>query len=824
MQPLRSSSPFIILFLILGPLSSSFANEPASNSSLISISIEPNELTLDGPTSGAQLILNGLFADGSQRDLTREAMWFLAPSSLARIEGDGYLEPIANGAGGVVARIGSFRVEARVKIQNIGRVPALSFERDLLPALSKAGCNQGACHGTPTGKNGFKLSLRGFNAPPDFDSITRESSSRRINRLDAAASLLLLKGTGAVPHQGGQRFSTSSLPYKLACEWIAQGAKPDPPNSPTLLRIEVFPTSRVIDAPARDQQLLVRASYSHGASRDVTRLARFTSSDESLAAVDSFGLVRKKSRRGEATILIHLGSEIATAQLVFREPVPTFVWNNPPQANFIDRHLFDKLQVLRILPSNLADDSTFIRRVFLDAIGVLPTPAEVRAFLADTRANKRLSLIDALLDRPEYIDFWTLKWSDRLGCNQRFVGLKGAYSYHRWIRDQVAANVPFDTFARTIITAKGSNYTNPPASFYRRLRNPEEAAETVSQLFLGVRMQCAKCHNHVSERWTQNDYYGLAAFFSQVRFKDGPQAYELYDKEETVYLFPSADLKHPRSGATMRPKPLLAPPSVVPPGNDRRDALADWVVSKANPFFARAAVNRIWYHLLGRGIVEPVDDIRDSNPPASAPLLQALAEDFVAHGFDVKQTIRLILNSRTYQLASAPNPSNAEDNRYFSHASVRLLSAEQLLDAVSQVTGVSEPLFHLPPGTRAAQIPDGEFSHPFLRSFGQPLRSVACECERETDSTLEQALQLVGGRTVHAKLTSSTNRLTSLLRARDDGNVVSELFLSALSRLPTDDELTLALAPFHRAPLDRRRAAEDLLWSLINHSEFLFQH
>lgn len=800
------------------------ADAPATNTGPTSLTIESGATVLVGRRASAQLVATGRYADGSTRDLTHEAEWVSVAPSVVAVDANGYATPKGDGRGEVVARLGS--VEARVTIevrQAAGALP-IHFEHEVLPALTKAGCNQGACHGTPTGKNGFRLSLRGYDPALDFRTLTREADARRTNRLDPDASLVLLKGSGAVTHQGGQRFTPQSLPYRVLRDWVAEGLRPTPEGSPALDHIEVTPTDRVLDDPACSQQLAVRAHFRDGSVKDITRLARYAASDETLADIDTFGRVRRK-KRGEVTVLVHYESQVATSRLVFLEPVPGFAWVDPPAHNFVDRHLFAKLKLLRIKPSELADDATFARRVFLDVIGLPPTPDELRAFLDDKGADKRGRLIDALLARPEYVDFWALKWSDRLGCNQRFTGFKGAYSYHRWIRDQVAANVPLDQFVRAIVTAKGPNYTNPPASFYRRIRTPDEAAESVSQLFLGVRLQCAKCHNHVAERWTQDDYYGFAAFFSQVRYKKGPQFFELYNKEETVYLDPSGEVVQPRTRATMPPKALATGAAKVAEGQDRREALADWLVTPSNPFFAKAAVNRLWYHVFGRGIVDPVDDIRDSNPPASAELLQALADDFVAHGFDAKHTLRTILNSRAYQLASTPNAFNADDARYFSHASVRLLSAEQLLDAASQATGVAERLFHLPPGTRAAQVPDGEFAHPFLRTFGQPPRSVACECERASDSTLEQALQIVGGRTLHAKIVAPENRIGRLLKAgADNSKLADELFLATLGRFPSTDERALALARFDAPSADRRRVAEDLLWSLFNHPEFLFQH
>jgi hypothetical protein len=434
-------------------------------------------------------------------------------------------------------------------------------------------------------------------------------------------------------------------------------------------------------------------------------------------------------------------------------------------------------------------------------------------------------LIDALLEQPEYVDFWAMRWADRLGCNQRFTGIKGAYTYHRWIREQVARNRPLDEFAREIVTAQGPNYVHPAASFYRRVRTPEDAAESVSQIFLGVRLQCARCHNHVSERWTQEDYYGMAAFFSQVRYKNGPQTHALYNKEETVYLDERREVKHPRTGRVMSPKPLGGE-AIAGDAGDRRAALAEWMTAPGNPFFARAAANRIWYHLMGRGIVEPVDDLRESNPAASEELLGFLAQRLVDSGYDAKALIRLICHSRTYQLSSEANPSNAGDDIYFSHARVRLLPAEAILDALSKATEVEEKLFGLPPGTRAAQIHDGELPHMFLRTFGQPLRSLACECERGSETTLEQGLQIVNGRTVHEKIRARGNRIGRLLEAgvRDEA-LVEELYLATLGRWPTAEEAATCRETLARASSEQRRfAAEDLMWALVNHPEFLFQH
>ena len=785
--------------------------------------VEPASTILDGRRARAQLIATGYGRDGAVGDLTQEARWTTSDPTIVAVHPGGQIESRGDGQAEVRARLGTIEATTTIQVRNYAKADPVRFAHEVLPALTKAGCNQGACHGTPAGKNGFRLSLRGYDPAFDFATLARENGTRRTNPFAPESSLVLLKGTGRVAHEGGRRMGADSIAYRLIRDWVAAGVPADPTDLPKLVGLVVTPPARVLDDPAKAQQLVVRARFADGSTRDVTRLARYSSTETAIAQVDDEGRVVKR-KRGEATILLSYEHLVATSRLVFREAIPGLVWDDPPAKNFIDGHTFAKLKLLCIPPSELSDDAMFCRRVYLDLIGLVPTPEELVAFLQDGRPDKRTRLIDLLLGRPEYIDFWTLKWADRLGCNQRYTGVKGAIAFHRWIRDQIAGNVPFDRFARAVITAKGPNFTNPPASFYRRVRTPEEASEAVSQVFLGVRIGCAKCHNHVAERWTQDDYYGMAAFFSQVRYKSGPQDYSLYNTEETVYLVPDAEIRQPRTGVVMAPRPLGGEPAIIEGEADRREKLADWLVSPSNPFFARAAVNRIWYHMMGRGIVDPVDDIRESNPPSSTELLDALAEDFVRHGYDVRRTIRLIANSRVYQLSSIPTPFNDEDTRYFSHATVRMLSAEQMLDSASRAAGVPEKLFNLPDGSRAAQVPDGELVHPFLKDFGQPSRADACECERGSGSTLEQALQIVGGRTLHSKVIAPDNRIGKLLKSgADDRALVDQLFLATLSRHPAAAESRLAVSEIAAAK-DRRRAAEDLLWTLFNHPEFLFQH
>jgi hypothetical protein len=509
------------------------------------------------------------------------------------------------------------------------------------------------------------------------------------------------------------------------------------------------------------------------------------------------------------------------------------VWSDPPQHNEIDRHIFAKLKLLSIEASPLASDAQFLRRVYLDVIGRLPTVAEARAFLADSAADKRERLIDTLLARPEFADWWALKWADRLGCNRRFAGKIGALKYQLWIRHAMAVNLPEDQFVREILTAGGPNYTSPAATFWRRLRvgairpeiDPQMAAEEVSQLFLGVRIQCARCHNHPAERWTQDDFYGLAAFFTRIRFQDGSYVNNKYDKEEAVVLARAGEIKHPRTGQTVPPTVLDGKPVATDDGSDLRAALADWLTAPENRYFARTSVNRIWFHMFGRGLVEPVDDFRSSNPPSHPELLDALAEDFVRHGFDRKRTIRLIAGSRTYQASSQTTANNAGDEKYYSHAPVRLLQSEQLIDAICQATEVPERYPDFPLGTPAVALADGEYKHPFLEAFGRPVRASACECERDAQTNLSQALQLVSGPVVQGKVHSDAGRAARLAAAEVSADeVLDELFLATLCRTPRDEERRALVESLGKAGDARRAATEDILWLLVNHPEFLFQH
>ena len=715
--------------------------------------------------------------------------------------------------------------------------PPVGFRNDVMAVLSRGGCNAGPCHGNQNGKNGFKLSLRGED--PDFDllALTRNTHGRRLNPLDPVNSLVLLKATASIPHEGGRRFPIGSPEYRLLRRWIAQGARPDPPGSPVLRRLRVAPVERVLIEPANSVRLRVEAEFSDGSRRDVSRLAVYEPSNETAAAGPD-GEVRRQ-KFGEGAVLVRYLDRQATVRLAFVPARPGFVWKDVPENNFIDRQVFARLRTLRMRPSALCPDHVFLRRAYLDALGVLPSAAEVRRFLADRRPEKRARLIDELLKRPEFADFWALKWSDLLRNEEKVLDRKGVRLFHQWIRDSIADGKPLNEFARELLSGRGSTYSRPAANYYRALRDPQVRAETTAQVFLGIRLQCARCHNHPFDVWKQDDYHSLAAFFARVQYRivenrrrDRLDKHE-FDGEQVVWQARTGEVLSPRTGAVLRPRFLGSATPDFPAEADRLRALADWVASPDNPFFARVQVNRVWHHLFGRGIVEPNDDFRTSNPPSNPALLDALARDFVRHRFDLRHAVRVIMNSRTYQLSAVPNDTNGEDEANFAHALVRPLQAEQLLDALARVTGVTAEFTGVRPGVRAGQLP-GVFAQRrrgerptegerFLSTFGKPVRSLSCECERSDDTTLGQAFQMITGKLLDGMLRKPDNRLGRLLAARrSNTDIVEELYLAALSRRPRSTEKAAAVALVAGAK-DRRAALEDLLWGLVNAKEFLLR-
>jgi hypothetical protein len=686
----------------------------------------------------------------------------------------------------------------------------------------------GACHGNLSGKGGFRLSLRGEDPQFDHGALTREQLGRRIDRIVPGRSLIVLKPTGGLAHEGGQRFRRDSIEAETLIRWIASGAREDAAETAQVKSLTVVPSERIAAAGEREQQLVVTAVLEDGSTRDVTRQAAFDVSDPTRFEVSVDGLVQARTP-GQVAVAVRYRDGRATSRLAFPADRPGFAWRGGEPRHPVDRAVYAKLRAVRINPSPPAEDHVFVRRAYLDAIGRLPEPPETRAFLADSDPQKRSNLVDRLVDRPEFADFWALKWADLLRNEEKTMGEKGAWVFQRWLRDQIARDVPLDELVRRIVGGLGSTWQNPPASFYRTNRDPTTAAESVAQVFLGIRIQCARCHNHPFDVWTQDDYYGLAAFFSNVgrkeldnARKDRLDTHEI-NGDEIIFLDGPARMLHPRTGVPLQPRVLHGTPDPQANGENHLALLASWL-TRDNRQFDRNLANRVWFHLLGRGIVEPVDDFRDSNPPSNPALLDTVTSAFVERGRRLKPMVAWVMKSQTYQAAALPDDTNRDDESDFSHAAVRLLPAEALLDAISQVLEVPEPFRRAPGSLRAAQLPGVAGDVPFLKTFGKPERLLTCECERSEATTLAQAFQMINGPTVRHKLDADNNRIARLLAAgADDRSILEDLYLAALGRRPKPTE-RIAATDYLRRARDRRTAWEDICWALLNSKEFLLRH
>ncbi len=784
-----------------------------------SLVVYPSDIVLADSLSRQQLVVTGTGGQASTRDWTHHARITSANPQVAQVR-DGVVYPIADGESEIVVEVGSSRQVIPVHVSNRTTARKVEFESEALVALSKQGCNSGACHGAPSGKGGFRLSLRAFDMKLDQLTLIREDFGRRVNTIDPEQSLLLLKPLMKVSHGGGKRLLKSDPAYSILRDWIAGGAVADPVGTPRVTKLEVYPKQKQILA-VKDggQQLVVTAHFADGRHRDVTPLVAYETSDTAVATVDVHGYVTP-IKRGEVAILVRLLEHIESVPLMFIEDLDGFQWASPTPTNYVDTLVNAKLQQLQYLPAETCNDDEFQRRVSLDVLGILPTVDETVAFLADTGEDKRKRLIDALLQRDEYAKFWALKWGDLLRMTSKLVGDEGVYKYHRWVEESLKTNMPYDKFARELLTGSGSTLANPPANFYRTSTDMNECVETISQVFLGARLQCAKCHNHPFERWTQDNYYGLGAFFNRVQRRKTERPGEMF-----VYTSFSGDVTQPRTGQIMSPWLPQAGTVESTSDADRRTAFADWLVNPDNPYFARIEANRIWSQLFARGIVDPIDDFRDSNPPSNAALLDALAKDFVESGYDRKHLLQVILNSRTYQASYKTSSFNQEDTRYFSHQEPRLLGAEQLLDAINRTLALQQSFGSLPAGTLATQLPAPDVVKvDFLKVFGQPERSTVCACERADDSNLGMAIELFNGPMIHEKLRDANNRFRkSLASGKSIEDVVREVYLAAICRPPSDIELKAALEHCSKNP-DPIMGVEDVCWALFNTDEFLFQH
>jgi hypothetical protein len=732
----------------------------------------------------------------------------------------------------VSAAAGALAVAGASLTAQVPEQPRVTFLRDVAPILNKAGCTAGACHGAAKGKNGFKLSLRGYDPRFDYEALLYDLAGRRFNRADPGRSLMLAKPSQEVAHGGGRRFAKDSDYYKTIYNWIAQGVSYGDPAKDTVVELRAEPSEIFMTKPGETASLKVVVRYQDDQIRDVTREATIESNVPDVARVESDKPVDipvdipviRGERVGEATLLLRYQGRFGAIPVTVLNPKPGFVWKPLPQHNYVDRLVDAKLERLKIQPSPPADDATFLRRLSLDLTGRLPLPESVRAFQDDPRPSrlKRAKTIDKLIASPEYVDHWAVKWGDLLQCSRKYLGEKGAYEFHQWIRDAIASNRPYDKLVRELLTARGSSYDNPAANYFRVTGGAKPAMEKTTQVFLGVRMVCAQCHDHPFERWTQNQYYQMSAFFSAVGIRAG------YEVGEEIVFDQRADyeMKHPKDGRVMKPQFMVALSSSsaasVPGGPERRDALAEWLTSKDNPFFAKAMANRMWSYFMGKGIIDPVDDIRASNPPSNPALLDALTKDFVAHGFDVRDLMRTIVSSRAYQASIATNEWNAGDRDNFSHAIPRRLSAEELMDAVSSAAGVRPRFPDVPEDTSASQLVDPHIGKEgFLDVFGRPPRESSCECERRSDFSLPQALNLVNGKTISDAVADPKGRVAALvLSGKSDEAIVDELYLAALSRLPTREEQLRGVTYLSNGAKGSR--AQDLLWALLNSKAFLY--
>jgi hypothetical protein len=730
--------------------------------------------------------------------------------------------PLMTRPDGLISTLVLLTIFASAVAADDPQIPAeLHFANDIVPVFSRYGCNSSGCHGKAEGQNGFRLSVFGFDPGADYVAVTQESRGRRISPTVPEQSLLLKKVSGGSPHGGGVRIRRGSFEYRLLHQWIASGAPSGRPDAPHVSRVRVEPTERVLSFRAT-QQLKVIAEYSDGREMDVTRHARFQSNRESIAEVDERGFVTVKETAGDVAIMAaYLESIAMFSALVPRESATVVNGGfDVPAVSEIDKCVDTKLKKLNISASPICDDATFLRRVSLDIIGRLPTPKEARSFLAETSNGKRADLVDSLLKRPEYADYWALKWSDWLRVDRQILGHQAAYSYYKWIRDSFASNKPMDQFARELVLADGPVADHPAGYFYKVAKDPGEAAAMLSQSLLGVRIDCAKCHHHPFDRWSQDDYYGMQAFFTPIGFKGTPRG-------ESLIALRNDPTTHPRTGALIYAHPLGTPMPSSNPSGDRRLALADWLTAPANPWFARNVANRVWAHFLGRGLVEPVDDVRSTNPPTNPELLDVLANELINHKFDAQHLIRTIAGSRTYQASADVNDTNARDEQNYSRALFRRLEAEVLLDAICDATGVPEKFDGVAMGSRAVQLWDSQVSHYFLTTTGRPSRTTVCECERVTTPTVSQVLHSLNSPNLEDKLSHESGRLALLDRVypRDAAAVVDELYLAFFSRMPTTSERDAAIKHLTAAgPDDRRTAIEDLGWSLMNSLEFVFNH
>jgi hypothetical protein len=802
-------------FVAVGSLTAS----AAAASRVTDLKVFPSEIQLSAKQDRQSLVVQATCADGATRDVTEAASFAFTDKSIARVE-QGRVLPLADGRTELQVKFDGRALSLPVTVTNARTERPLSFKLDVMPVFMKAGCNAGACHGASRGKDGFRLSLFGFDPEGDYTRLTREQIGRRVNLALPEESLLLEKGLGIVNHTGGERFKKESELYKTLLHWIELGAPKDSADVAKVVEVEVMPKAIVLDGSNATQRLTVRAKYSDGTERDVTPLGVFISNNDVSAKVTDSGVITA-GQRGEAFVMARFSTFTVGSQVIVVPKDSTFEYpKDLVRNNYIDDLVDAKLKKLRIGPSEICDDATFLRRATLDITGTLPAPEELKRFLADSSPAKRDHAIESLLNRKEFADIWVMKFAELLQIRSRQdqFSSKAALAYYNWLREQMLDNVPIDQIVRQLLTGQGSTLKNPAANYYQVTTDTLKIAENTAQVFMGMRIQCAQCHNHPFDRWTMNDYYSFASFFPQVGRKQGedPREYIVYDRGD-------GEVKHLVTGKPLPPKFLGAAQPTIPPGESRREVLAAWLASPENPYFAKNLANIVWAHFLGKGIIEPVDDVRISNPASNPELLDALGAKFTEYQYDFKRLVRDICASRTYQLSTRANDSNALDDRNFARAAIRRLRAEVLLDCLTQVTETRDKFAGLPRGAHAVEIADGNTSTFFLTTFGRARRDTVCSCEVKVEPNLSQALHLLNGATVEGKINDGALVKKLLKSGKQPGEVVDDLYLRCFSRPPTTEESARLLA-FLKEGKSQEQVLTDVFWALLNSKEFIFNH
>ena len=812
---------------------------------------QPVAVTLTGPQASQRIIVHRVEKGEVVADVTDRAAFLSFNPKVATVDENGLIQAVGDGETIVIATQDDKKATTKVKVEKSREPATISFTNHVIPVLTKIGCNSGACHGALAGKGGMKLSLRGYDPAADHFVLTRQAGARRVNRQEPARSLMLMKPTLALTHGGGLKLEVNSPDYRVLADWIATGAPAPTKAEPRLDRIEIFPSAAKLE-PKDQLQVLVRAWYSDGHSEDVTRWTKFNSTEDLIAGVEDSGMV-KVAGHGEAAITAIFAGQVALTRITspFPGEVDAKVFAASPRHNFIDGHVLKKLEALNLPPSPQCTDHEFIRRAYLDALGVLPTPEEVKKFTTESSGtavpgpSRRAKLIDAILARPEFVDYWAYKWSDLLLISSRKLPQPSMRAFYHFVRQSVADDKPWDRFAREILTVRGNSLQNGQANYFMLHKDISDLTETTAVTFMGMSITCCRCHNHPLEKWTQDQYWSMANLFAQVAIKNGDRAGEF-----SIQSAGEGDVLHPRRGVAMPPTPLDGK-ALKEGTKDRREYFADWLTSPSNPYFAKALVNRVWRNFMGRGLVEAEDDLRQTNPASNEELLDALAKDFVQKKYDVKQTIRAIMNSAAYQRSSIPSPpgrgaggegpGNKTDDRFYSRYLIRRLPAEVVLDAYSYFTKVPTAFTQVtfgssggnaattdyPLGTRALQLPDTQLVSQFLDAFGRPERGQTCACERGQESSVTQALHLNNGQTLNDKLRNKKSRIEDWLQEKlSDDEAIRRVFLLALCREPSKQESARFRKLMDEAARDpqatRREVLEDLCWSVLTGREFLF--